>query len=436
MVNWLHISLAVGMLISGCVNTISKKAQNRSVAPGYDPEPHSFTHPWFQTIIMFLGEFLCFFGFLYQRNKARKLLSGETNSSDIQSDKSPEDKEKQQKELDAVANTRVWQPILMLPTFLDLLGTSLGGIGLVYCEASIWQMLRGSIIVFTGLLSWVFLKRKIALYRWFAIFLTICGLAAVGYSNILIDNEKSESSSVGSGERFSLLTIVQDVLLGSSSGGGHKEPGKGMVVVGILCILCGQLVAAMQMVVEEKLLKGRSLAPMHIVGLEGMIGFLLMLFVVLPAMFFIPGNQKSPVGYDTYENSWDAILQMGHSTLILCCGILYCLSIAFYNFFGLSVTKHLTCVHRTLIDACRTIFVWSFDLIVGIEHWSVWSFLELGGFAFLICGTLIYNGIIKLPCFSYADPNVCKKPEEKNEDKSDDEKQPLLASDNKDSINN
>ena len=423
MVNWLHLCLAFGMLFSGCVNTISKKAQNRSKAPGYDKESHSFTHPWFQTIIMFLGEFLCFFGFLYQRNKVRKQLADEAG-------KKIERDEKAQKELDSIVNTRIWQPILMLPTFLDLLGTSLGGIGLVYCEASIWQMLRGSIIVFTGILSWIFLKRKLAMYRWFAIFLTICGLAAVGSSNILIDNEDQSSSS--SGDTFTIATLLEDILLGSSSGEGHKGHSKYMVIVGILCILCGQLVAAMQMVVEEKLLKGRSFAPMHIVGLEGMLGFLLMLFVVLPAMFFIPGSQKSPLGYDTYENSWDAILQMGHSTMILCCGILYCLSIAFYNFFGLSVTKHLTCVHRTLIDACRTIFVWAFDLIVGIEHWSVWSFLELGGFAFLICGTLIYNGIIKLPCFSYEDPNVCKKPEEQA---PADETQPLLKSDDKDSIN-
>jgi hypothetical protein len=37
--------------------------------------------------------------------------------------------------------------------------------------------------------------------------------------------------------------------------------------------------------------------------------------------------------------------------------ILYVCSIAFYNFFGLSVAKQLTTVHRTFIDSLRTVVV-------------------------------------------------------------------------------
>ena len=48
---------------------------------------------------------------------------------------------------------KVFQLIFIVPTIMDLLGTTFGGIGLVYVSASIWQMLRGSIIIFTGVLS-------------------------------------------------------------------------------------------------------------------------------------------------------------------------------------------------------------------------------------------------------------------------------------------
>jgi len=373
---------------------------------------------------MFLGEALCFFGFLTQRHNALKKEEMEqleqqkniqqTDSADttvkpnITEDEhvSVDDKQEVEQKKNGGVHARLWQPILFIPTFLDLLGTSFGGIGLVYCAPSIWQMLRGSIIIFTGLLSWIFLKRPLKAYQIFAICFTMIGLVAVGCSSYLdsLDQVKSSSSL-------------------SDSSSEPEENGPGMVILGICFILLGQLVAACQMVVEEKLLKARNLAAMHIVGLEGSFGFIMMLFIVLPILFFIPGKQKGPF-YDNYENSIDALFQMYYNSNILIMGILYCLSIAFYNFFGLSVTKYLTCVHRTLIDACRTIFVWAFELIrpgnKG-EKWTKWSYLELAGFVFLICGTLLYYAIVKLPFFSYDAPKCVKK--------DDDEKKPLLNKD-------
>jgi len=71
----------------------------------------------------------------------------------------------------------------------------------------------------------------------------------------------------------------------------------------------------------------------------------------------------------------------------------------------------LTAVHRTLIDACRTIFVWGTQVILKIidpvmfvnvgEDLSVYSLLQLGGFVLLIIGTLIYNEVIHIPCSVY-----------------------------------
>lgn len=43
---------------------------------------------------------------------------------------------------------------------------------------------------------------------------------------------------------------------------------------------------------------------------------------------------------------------------------LYWCSISFYNFFGLSVANEFSSVHRTLIDASRTVFVWGIDLLI------------------------------------------------------------------------
>lgn len=56
--------LVAGMLITGSINTLSKKAQNDCRVEGLPEggygtnttrEEHSFDHPWFQTVIMFIG---------------------------------------------------------------------------------------------------------------------------------------------------------------------------------------------------------------------------------------------------------------------------------------------------------------------------------------------------------------------------------------------
>ena len=237
---------------------------------------------------MFLGEALCILGFFTQRCKANK--AEEAQHKNIQTTETPskpesatataatdEDKTKQ-----GGVHARVWQPILLVPTFLDLLGTSFGGIGLVYCAPSIWQMLRGSIIIFTGLLSWIFLKRPLKSYQIFAICFTMIGLVAVGCSSYLDSLDQAEKSSSNS-----------DSSLESSSSNGPESPG--MVILGICFILLGQFVAACQMVVEETLLKKRNLAAMHIVGMEGSFGFILMLILVLPILSINSNELKKKI---------------------------------------------------------------------------------------------------------------------------------------------
>ena len=55
-------------------------------------------------------------------------------------------------------------------------------------------------------------------------------------------------------------------------------------------------------------------------------------------MYFIPGSDVN----GNYEDSLDALYQMGQSPKLLIMCILYLASIAFYNFFGLAVTRSLT----------------------------------------------------------------------------------------------
>ena len=55
-------------------------------------------------------------------------------------------------------------------------------------------------------------------------------------------------------------------------------------------------------------------------------------------MYFIPGSDVN----NSYENSLDALYQIANSPRLLAFCLLYLTSIAFYNYFGLAVTRSLT----------------------------------------------------------------------------------------------
>ncbi|XP_063675562.1 solute carrier family 35 member F6-like [Bolinopsis microptera] len=352
--------LVAGMLITGSLNTLTKKAQNQSSARGIFGENHKFNHPWFQTLLMFYGEAICLIVYEWQRRRARKELDNQIqDNEDNPTQSEPE---------------RVLTGIFVVPTICDLIGTTLSGIGLLYVPASVWQMLRGAIIIFAGILSVIFLKRKMYATNWIGMGVVMAGLATVGLSSVL---------SQGS----------------STDGVSHGE-----MLLGIVLILSAQLVSASQMIVEEIFIKKHNVQPIQVVGMEGCFGVLFMTLLVLPVCYFIPGN--GPHG--SYENSLDAISQMWNNPAILGFGLAYLFSIAFYNYFGLSVTKSLTAVHRTLIDACRTMLVWVIDLIIhycilssyGEAFDMTYGFVQIGGFALLMLGTLLYNEIIYIKCIA------------------------------------
>lgn len=350
--------LVVGMLITGSLNTLTKKAQNQSFARGIYGEEHKFNHPWFQTILMFYGEAVCLIVYEIQRRKKRK------------------ERETLQNIQDSVAEQeQVLTGIFVVPTLCDLIGTTLSGIGLLYVPASVWQMLRGAIIIFAGVLSVIFLKRKMYPTNWIGMGVVMAGLAMVGLSSVLgEDNNRS-------------------------AGVSH-----GQMTLGIVLILLAQLVSASQMIIEELFIKKHNVPPIQVVGMEGAFGVLFMSLLVLPICYFIPGS--GPHG--SYENSLDAISQMWNNPAILGFGLAYLLSISFYNYFGLSVTKSLTAVHRTLIDACRTILVWVIDLIIhyfilesyGESFDKTYGSLQIGGFVLLMIGTLLYNEVIYIKCIA------------------------------------
>merc|ERR1711936_26608 len=77
-------------------------------------------------------------------------------------------------------------PLVFLPPALcDMTATSVQYIGLTLTYASSFQMLRGAVIIFTGILSTIFLRRRLAWFKWAGMVFVIGGLVTVGVSDML-----------------------------------------------------------------------------------------------------------------------------------------------------------------------------------------------------------------------------------------------------------
>jgi len=275
--------------------------------------------------------------------------------------------------------------IYAVPAACDVLGTGVGGLGMLFVSAAVWQMMRGSVVVFTSIFTVVFLQRPLYTYNWVAVGVTVCGITLVGTAAILNDGVGGAGSAA---------------------------------LVGIGLIIFSQAFAAFQVIAEELYVKSYEAEPAAVVGSEGVWGILYMV-VLLFAFYWFPGSDNG-----SYENFPDTVYKMSQSPMPLDIWCLaYLTSIGFYNYFGVSMSGQLSGVHRTLVDALRTALVWAVELGIfyatqktgcspeGRENgecfgtpWGKYSPLQLVGFAVLIVGTLMYKGLIKVPGLYYPPP--------------------------------
>ena len=333
-------ALVAVMLLTGVVNTLSKKVQNDALAPDHSAGlPQHFRHAWLQTLFMFLGEALAFPLML----SALKL-----------SPKPKTDGERQALLGAPAPEKRPSRAVFVGTAALDLLGTSFAGVGLLAVDASIFQLMRSSIIVFAAVFSRFLLGRRYSARKIGGMAIVMAGLVLVGVASVL----KAESAA------------------GSAAAVGG----------GVAVILLGQVCNALQMVLEEKYVK--SYASYQVVGYEGVAGFVLMGLLVLP-LLQVAGVEDVRAG----------LFQIGHSWLILAMAGLYTTSICFFNVAGISVSKALGTVTRTLVDACRTILVWGVSVLLFLGTDGAFgeslqfpaTIVQLAGFALLFAGTCVYN---------------------------------------------
>ena len=281
-----------------------------------------------------------------------------------------------------------WRVLLLgLPACCDITGTTLMNVGLLFVAASIYQMTRGALILFVGVFSVIFLRRKIILYQWLALIIVVLGVALVGLAGAIAPNPQEKPALPSNIENSLLLlrTVSQEVKATVQS------PAALRTVAGVLMIAGAQIFTATQFVLEEWIMENYSLEALILVGWEGIFGFVVTILGSIILYFAVGRTEAGQGGYFDAREGYRQVFQ--HKSIAVS-SVLIMISIGGFNFFGLSITRSVSATARSIIDTCRTLFIWIVSLGLG---WETFKWLQIVGFALLVYGTFLFNDLIRPP---------------------------------------
>lgn len=136
--------------------------------------------------------------------------------------------------------------------------------------------------------------------------------------------------------------------------------------------------------------------PLKVVGWEGVWGSLIYVGI-LAGLQYIECDDSKLCPQGRLDNTGETFSQLKNN-YVLCVWVgMLCISHAFYNGFGVSVTKYASSAQRSTINSCKTVFVWIFFLSYTGPGHEDFLWLQLIGFCILVVGTLIFNEIIVIP---------------------------------------
>lgn len=180
---------------------------------------------------------------------------------------------------------------LAIPSVFDLGATALCMMGLQYIDVSIYQLLRGSGIIFVALMKQHVLGDSLFGFQWVGVFWNVVSVVLVGGTAILNESAKSDGDSDTSGQ----------------------------ALLGVVLVMSGAVVQAMQFVFEEKVMTmDIPSPPLLLIGMEGLWGSILCLVFVYPLAYYLPGDDHG--SYEDFYNTWHMVT---HSSVIQSSFVVY-----------------------------------------------------------------------------------------------------------------
>lgn len=243
--------------------------------------------------------------------------------------------------------------IASMPALCAWIGTIMVNVSCVIIPVAAVQMCRGCAVVFTCLFSQVFLGRKQEAHHILGVALVASGMIILGIQGVGDANAIHPPHWKDNHLEFSTRT-------------------------GLLVCLTGEVFLALMWVFEEKYLQTYLLSPLHLVGLEGLFGAVLGIPVLL-------WTQQA-----AYESASEAIYAFRYSTEIQVGCALMMMSVAVSAWSGVAVTREASATTRATIEALRLALLWTGEPI----RWNGFALLHLSGFILVLCGTMLYNGVL------------------------------------------
>lgn len=337
------VFLSLLFVLSGTFNVLVVKWAYNLKLEGSDGEKYGFHHPVLFTLLMFLGEFLCFI--IY--NVAHIILHRRGRSDELEH---------------ILTRGEEFKPLkMLLPSLLETVASILLFTGLYLTYASSFQMIRGSAMIFVGFFSTIFLNQTLKARHWLAILSISWGILDI----ICMDLQRVDydQSSLPYWDHNTILT-------------------------GDLLIIIAEILHAMQYVYEEKFLKTTDVNPMRATGWKGMFGLvvtalLAVCFNFLPSS--IPFNENSHKVFDDWMDIWYQLKQ--NVWLSIALGV-FTISCAAYNYVGMAIVKFSSSGNRLLADYLRVYFIWMFVILL---EWEIFNFITFLGLCILQVGIVLYR---------------------------------------------
>ncbi|ELP90439.1 hypothetical protein EIN_016680 [Entamoeba invadens IP1] len=392
----LLILLIILFLSMGTCTTIISKTAYAAISETKDGKEMPFERPLFFNFLMFFGMFLALIVYFvitivkkvkkYFANRNKEVFGmNETQTL------SPEPKESDPQtfgEIEEEHKLSLKQVlIIFIPALCDFCGTYMMNFGLLYVPSSVYQMMRGSTIIFAMFLAIFWRKQKQRAFHFIGVGLIILALILVGCSMFIPTGHSTEDSE--------------------SSESATKAKAWYFYLIGIALIICAQFLHALQTIIEEILLHDIKADVWFIVGLRGFYGCIccIIFFVAFYFMKFLPEALR--------ENIVDTLYLFAHSPLIIGLCVCYIFIILLFNFAGTAVIQYSNAMIRNILEPMRMITVWIVSVFIYYaistnfgESIGFNTILQVVGFVLLVLGFLLYTKVIKIPCwFNYEEKN-------------------------------
>ncbi|KAK8861071.1 hypothetical protein M9Y10_012765 [Tritrichomonas musculus] len=348
-----YLSFA-GLAVLSIFGNLIHKAMSTTITLGLPQDsPHFFHKPWFQTLYMFLAEFLSIFVYIFIQCKNHK---GKIRFQ--------------------ISFNFFF--FLSIPAICDLTMTVLHLTSFLYLGVSISIIIGFSRLIFSALIARIFLHQKIRSYQLFAIFIIF----------------------------FSFIFVSIAIVKGTGTPPIQSSPT--IKFLAVAAKLLAHLIDAVKTSIEQHIMQQMKVDSIFLVAAEGFWGFIATLFIFIPIV-----SRTSPgsiIGLS--ENQHDTYAMLSNSKFLRIIVYIDIFFILFLNIFHMVAVRSTSALFETLFQSFQSALVWASQILIYYlfkntkydeykklgEQWTNWSFLQLIGFFISIAALLIYNGIISIPC--------------------------------------